>query len=677
MSDRPQLWVFAGPNGAGKSTLAARFLKDRLPIVNPDVIAAQDIPRKPDGKLDEQQAGKIAVRQRLAHLSSRESFAFETTLTGRSEIRVMQAARDAGYKVNLVYVGVSSAERSADRVAGRVQEGGHDVPPDAISRRYPKSMEQLAEAARLSERVIVFDNSHASHRLLLVHENGQNRLHSPLPAWARQALPQEFQHPATAPQHEQNPRASIGKAGTMSESLNLSDRLEKIGQTPEAGARGLNDNDRAAGERFRDAEKLLAQISATAHEIDKLYWTRDRASTWEADVARWQKAFDDRLTEGLQNPIAAKILTQYGYGSVESANREMREGAIVGRDIERGLAEARKESIQANAEPLADRLMWARQAADRLNAVHEQRDNGVSVGNTEQHATAHLVATVRDLRDEATARNVSPRAFEQAAQDGDVRTVHRMLNQIENPLQARIELAQTQIDAVEKSVRGVRLSMERDEAANLSPADRAARWPGMTQHARDGLREARDSLAWIKDRALGAEISAIHREVSEKLRSLTQKDNAVKDEIKAIDRRIEERTQNASPVRRLVEKLTGQNPDVERDRAERARLAEQVKANAAEWNRLEQYSKSWTDQVPKAQTSPVEKLAVERLQGRDASALPFKAIEQLSERVFNATSDVRTLETKAQVAVQSQERLERAQSIGRQRSQDRGQEHDR
>ncbi len=63
MSGQPQLWVFAGPNGAGKSTLAARFVKERLPIVNPDAIALE-LRRRDDGSLNQLDAGRLALERR-------------------------------------------------------------------------------------------------------------------------------------------------------------------------------------------------------------------------------------------------------------------------------------------------------------------------------------------------------------------------------------------------------------------------------------------------------------------------------------------------------------------------------------------------------------------------------------------------------------------------------------
>jgi len=188
---RPQLWVFAGPNGPGKSTLVAKHLRSRLPIVNPDVIAAE----LGGGSLNLAVlgAGKIALRQRAALLADGMPFAIETTLSGNSEIRVMRDAAAAGSKVNLVFVGVQSALVSQGRVTHRVRMGLHFVPPEDIVRRYPRSMENLSVAMRIAERTFVVDNTGEGFRLLMIRRGGVTRTYGrKLPAWALDAVPPEL-----------------------------------------------------------------------------------------------------------------------------------------------------------------------------------------------------------------------------------------------------------------------------------------------------------------------------------------------------------------------------------------------------------------------------------------------------------------------------------------------------
>lgn len=185
---QPQLWVIAGPNGAGKTTLVADRVATRLPVVNPDDIAA-DLPRL-DGRLDERQAGMIALRRRTDLLARRESFAVETTLTGHSAMRLIGQARTAGYKITLVFVGLASVDLSMQRVVDRVDAGGHPVPVSALERRYPDALAHLAAAMQAADRTFVLDNSGTRRRLLLSVEEGRTRfLALDLPAWFRQSLP--------------------------------------------------------------------------------------------------------------------------------------------------------------------------------------------------------------------------------------------------------------------------------------------------------------------------------------------------------------------------------------------------------------------------------------------------------------------------------------------------------
>lgn len=193
---KPQLWVIAGPNGAGKTTLVTQRLADRslgeqFEVVNPDVIA-QSLPRIA-GRLDERGAGEAAVLRRNLLLANGTSLAIETTLSGQSTLRFMRRARSAGYRITLVFVGIDSVELSAERVRSRVADGGHDVPVQALTRRYPDTMAKLPEAMATADRTYILDNSGKRRRLLMIHEDGRLRFLEPhSPDWFKAAVPQEM-----------------------------------------------------------------------------------------------------------------------------------------------------------------------------------------------------------------------------------------------------------------------------------------------------------------------------------------------------------------------------------------------------------------------------------------------------------------------------------------------------
>ena len=190
----PQLWVVAGPNGAGKSTLAAKYLEGRLEMVNPDVIARELDPADPNGERVRLQAGREAIRRQEAYLARAQDFGFETTLSGRRELEVLRRAKAAGFKVNLVYVGINSTRAAMGRIRERVASGGHDIPMPDIVRRFERSQANLPRALALADRAFVLDNSGRRYRLLLSMERGQVRhVSSNLPSWARATLPRDMQ----------------------------------------------------------------------------------------------------------------------------------------------------------------------------------------------------------------------------------------------------------------------------------------------------------------------------------------------------------------------------------------------------------------------------------------------------------------------------------------------------
>lgn len=129
-------------------------------------------------------AGVIAVRERERLLGTGVSFAVETTLTGASALQLMRRARARNYKITLVFVGLGRVDLSASRVADRVGQGGHDVPLDAIARRFPASLANLAPALALADRAYLFDNSEERRRLVLKYEGGAVTWRADrLPSW--------------------------------------------------------------------------------------------------------------------------------------------------------------------------------------------------------------------------------------------------------------------------------------------------------------------------------------------------------------------------------------------------------------------------------------------------------------------------------------------------------------
>lgn len=193
----PQLWLIAGPNGSGKSTLTGRYLADRLDVIDPDKIARKADPSgnwTPAGAL---RAGRQALAQQHACLDAKKSFAVETTLSGHHELDLMRQAKAAGFKVNLVFIGMESPDHSTLRVKERVAAGGHHIPAADIERRYPRSLANLPQAVAIADRAWLLDNTGRRPRLVASLERHQVKgVSQDMPKWARAAkvpaLQQEF-----------------------------------------------------------------------------------------------------------------------------------------------------------------------------------------------------------------------------------------------------------------------------------------------------------------------------------------------------------------------------------------------------------------------------------------------------------------------------------------------------
>jgi len=146
-ANAPICRIIAGPNGAGKTTFALRYLRqfpDAQAFVNADLIAAGLSPLAPQQQL--QAASRLMLSEIDSHIRVRQSFGFETTLSGRGYLRLINRLRTAGWRVELVYLALPSVELSILRVAERVAHGGHNVPYPVLRRRFPRSIRLLLEA---------------------------------------------------------------------------------------------------------------------------------------------------------------------------------------------------------------------------------------------------------------------------------------------------------------------------------------------------------------------------------------------------------------------------------------------------------------------------------------------------------------------------------------------------
>ena len=134
MTNERVLWLVAGPNGVGKTTYARRYIEafsGSRNFVNLDEIARGLSPFDPEA--ERIRAARVSLdflRDTLqAPNGGRRSVTLETTLAGRTHLRTIDLAHKNGWLVHLLYFAVRAVDVSLARIARRVSEGGHDVPP--------------------------------------------------------------------------------------------------------------------------------------------------------------------------------------------------------------------------------------------------------------------------------------------------------------------------------------------------------------------------------------------------------------------------------------------------------------------------------------------------------------------------------------------------------------------
>ncbi len=180
---KPVCTIIAGPNGAGKTTFALRY----LPVfakchnfVNADMIASGLSPLAPERELFS--ASRLFLSEIGGYVARHENFAFETTLSGKAYLRLIQSLLGDGWQVDLNYLWLPDVLMSIERVAERVTHGGHDIPREVIIRRYYRSIDNLLnDYALLCSNTICLDNSLPVPEIIFIEdETGRSIKHSEL-----------------------------------------------------------------------------------------------------------------------------------------------------------------------------------------------------------------------------------------------------------------------------------------------------------------------------------------------------------------------------------------------------------------------------------------------------------------------------------------------------------------
>ncbi len=177
----PNVYIIAGPNGSGKTTFAKNFLPTFAKcdnFINADLIASGLSPFSPDSAA--LKAGRIVLEQIQEYAHKGEDFAFETTLSGKTYLRILRELKNQGYQLHLFFLWIPNIELSLARIRERVSKGGHNVPAADVRRRFRRTVENFTGPYRpLLDSWMIFDNSTERPSLIASQKDGKLSIEQP------------------------------------------------------------------------------------------------------------------------------------------------------------------------------------------------------------------------------------------------------------------------------------------------------------------------------------------------------------------------------------------------------------------------------------------------------------------------------------------------------------------
>jgi predicted ABC-type ATPase len=134
-------------------------------FVNADLIAGGLSPLNP--ALAAVAAGRLFLKELDRLAAARSDFAFESTLSGIALAGKLRRWKANGYRVEIVYLTLPSAQLALRRIAARVKQGGHNVPRRDVIRRFRRSWVNFESMYRsLADDWAVYDNAGDTPKLV-------------------------------------------------------------------------------------------------------------------------------------------------------------------------------------------------------------------------------------------------------------------------------------------------------------------------------------------------------------------------------------------------------------------------------------------------------------------------------------------------------------------------------
>ena len=160
---KPQLTIIAGCNGSGKSSFSKYLVKSSIAPFDFDFRRKQSYDGfKFDFELREEMAHNKTIQEFESLLNdalkNKTDFSYETNYNIHPLVYAEQF-KLAGFQINLVYFCLSDTIIAKERVAIRVNNGGHFVSDQEIELRFKQGYENFEETFKYFDNIQVFDTS--------------------------------------------------------------------------------------------------------------------------------------------------------------------------------------------------------------------------------------------------------------------------------------------------------------------------------------------------------------------------------------------------------------------------------------------------------------------------------------------------------------------------------------
>ena len=179
----PLLYIITGSNGAGKSSVGPEYLPrvlrnsvfdgDKLFMLKRTEFWKNGIKSHKECKKLAAEVVETTFDSLVeAALNGSHDFAYEGHFTNDATWDIPIKFKQSGYKIHLIFFGLTDIGLSETRVIGRAQEGGHYVDPLTLSLNFYGNLEKLDKYFSICDSVTIVDTSGSEHIGLAVLRNG-------------------------------------------------------------------------------------------------------------------------------------------------------------------------------------------------------------------------------------------------------------------------------------------------------------------------------------------------------------------------------------------------------------------------------------------------------------------------------------------------------------------------